>query len=99
MGREFLAEFGGRYLNSHNALLPSFPGVHGASDALGYGVKVTGATLFVVDEGVDTGVFVAQSAVPVESDDTIESLAERIKTVERPQLVHYVGRLVREGSV
>lgn len=97
VGPHFLARFGGRYLNSHNALLPSFPGIHGPRDALEYGVKVTGATLFVVDEGVDTGAIVAQCTVPVEDDDTVESLTERIKEAERPQLVDYVGRMAREG--
>ncbi len=97
VGPAFLARFGGRYLNSHNALLPSFPGIHGPRDALEYGVKVSGATLFVVDAGVDTGAIVGQVCVPVEQDDTVESLTDRIKAVERPQLVDLVGRMVREG--
>lgn len=97
VGPAFLARFGGRYVNSHNALLPSFPGVHGPRDALAYGVKVAGATLFVVDAGVDTGAIVGQVAVPVEDDDTVDTLTERIKQAERPQLVDLVGRMVREG--
>ncbi|MDF8263110.1 phosphoribosylglycinamide formyltransferase [Luteipulveratus flavus] len=97
VGPAFLARFAGRYLNSHNALLPAFPGIHGPRDALDYGVKVAGATLFVVDEGVDTGVIVAQCVVPVEDDDDVEALTERIKQAERPQLVEYVGRMAREG--
>jgi len=97
VGAGFLARFGGRYVNSHNALLPAFPGMHGPRDALAYGVKVTGATLFVVDEGVDTGAIVAQCVVPVDADDTVDSLTERIKEAERPQLVDVVGRMVREG--
>lgn len=97
VGPDFLARFGGRYLNSHNALLPAFPGIHGPADALAYGVKVTGATLFVVDEGVDTGVIVAQCVVPVENGDDVDTLTERIKQAERPQLVEYVGRMAREG--
>ncbi|WP_265447945.1 phosphoribosylglycinamide formyltransferase [Flexivirga meconopsidis] len=97
VGESFLERFGGRYLNSHNALLPSFPGIHGPRDALDYGVKVTGATLFVVDAGVDTGAIVAQCVVPVEDDDTVDTLTERIKQAERPQLVDWVGRLAREG--
>lgn len=96
-GDAFLAEFGGRYLNTHNSLLPAFPGIHGPRDALEYGVKVAGATLFVVDAGVDTGVIVAQIAVPVLEDDTVDSLTERIKGAERLQLVNWVGRLAREG--
>ena len=97
VGAGFLAAFGDRYVNTHNALLPSFPGIHGPRDALAYGVKVTGATLFFVDGGVDTGPIVAQVAVPVADDDTEETLTERIKQVERRQLVDSVGRLVREG--
>ncbi|GIL27608.1 phosphoribosylglycinamide formyltransferase [Actinocatenispora comari] len=97
VGPAFLAAFGGRYLNTHNALLPAFPGIHGPRDALAYGVKLAGATLFLVDEGVDTGAIIAQVAVPVLDDDTEDTLSERIKQAERPQLVEYVGRMVREG--
>lgn len=96
-GEAFLERFGGRYLNTHPALLPSFPGMHGAADALEYGVKVTGATLFVVDAGVDTGPIVAQTAVAVEEDDTVATLHERIKVAERRMLVDSVGRMAREG--
>ncbi len=71
--------FAGRVVNTHPALCPAFPGTNGPGDALAYGVKVTGATLFVVDDGVDTGPIVAQTAVPVEDDDDVESLHERIK--------------------
>src|SRR5699024_3932513 len=95
VGAQFLAEFGGRFLNTHNTLLPAFPGIHGPKDVLEYGVKLTGATLFIVDAGVDTGVIVAQVAVPVEDDDTVESLTERIKVAERAQLVDVVGRMCR----
>ncbi|GIM92764.1 phosphoribosylglycinamide formyltransferase [Paractinoplanes toevensis] len=97
VGARFLAAFGDRYINTHNALLPSFPGIHGPRDALAYGVKLAGATLFFVDAGVDTGPIVAQVSVPVLDDDTEETLTERIKVAERAQLVDYVGRLVREG--
>ncbi|KIR63084.1 MULTISPECIES: phosphoribosylglycinamide formyltransferase [Micromonospora] len=97
VGPEFLAAFGDRYLNTHNTLLPAFPGIHGPRDALAYGVKITGATLFFVDAGMDTGPIVAQVAVPVCDDDDEETLTERIKSAERRQLVEQVGRLVREG--
>ncbi|WP_350278674.1 phosphoribosylglycinamide formyltransferase [Kribbella sp. HUAS MG21] len=97
VGEDFLESFGDRYINTHNALLPAFPGIHGPRDALEYGVKVAGATLFFVDGGVDTGPIIAQVVVPVEDDDTEETLTERIKEVERRQLVEWVGRLVREG--
>jgi phosphoribosylglycinamide formyltransferase-1 len=96
-GEAFLDRFGGRYVNTHPALCPSFPGMHGARDALAYGVKVTGATLFVVDGGIDTGPIVAQVPVPVVDGDTEESLHERIKTAERSLLVDCVGRMCRHG--
>jgi phosphoribosylglycinamide formyltransferase-1 len=97
VGARFLAAFGDRYLNTHNSLLPAFPGIHGPRDALAYGVKVAGATLFFVDAGVDTGPIIAQVAVPVLDTDTEETLTERIKEAERRQLVDSVGRLIRDG--
>lgn len=96
-GPAFLARFAGRFVNSHPALLPSFPGMHGVRDALEHGVRVTGCTLFVVDGGVDTGPVVAQIAVPVLDDDDESSLHERIKDAERAMLVDTVGRMLREG--
>ena len=96
-GEAFLAAYGGRYLNTHPALLPAFPGMHGAADALAHGVKVAGATLFVVDAGIDTGPIVAQTVVPVEDDDDEATLHERIKVAERAMLVASVGRMAREG--
>ncbi len=95
VGPAFLARFGGRTINTHPALLPSFPGIHGPRDALAHGVKVTGATLFLVDEGVDTGRILAQEPVRVLPDDTVESLHERIKIVERQLLVDTVNELSR----
>ena len=97
VGQAFLARFGGRCLNTHPALLPSFPGMHGVRDALGYGVKVSGCTVFLVDEGVDAGPVLAQAAVPVHDDDDEASLHERIKVAERALLVGTVGRMAREG--
>jgi phosphoribosylglycinamide formyltransferase 1 len=96
-GSAFLQRFEGRYINTHPALLPSFPGMHGARDALAYGVKVTGCTLFLVDKGVDSGAIVAQAAVPVEADDDEHTLHERIKGVERTLLFDTVGRMARDG--
>ncbi len=97
VGPAFLAEHAGRTLNTHPALCPAFPGVHGPAEALAYGSKVTGCTLFVVDEGVDTGPIVEQRAVRVEDDDTVETLHERIKSEERRMLVETLGRMAREG--
>ena len=96
-GEAFLEAFGGRCVNTHPALSPAFPGMHGPADALAYGVKVTGATLFLVDAGVDTGPIVAQVAVPVEEGDDEPTLHERIKVAEREMLVTCVGRMAREG--
>ena len=95
LATDFLERF--LTVNTHPALCPAFPGMHGPRDALAYGVKVTGATLFVVDGGVDTGPIVAQTAVPVADDDDVASLHERIKVAERAMLVESVGRIAREG--
>jgi phosphoribosylglycinamide formyltransferase-1 len=97
IGAEFLAGFDGRCLNSHPALSPSFPGAHAVRDALAYGVQVTGATIFLVDAGVDTGAIVAQQAVKVCATDDETTLHERIKTCERTMLVDVVGRMCRDG--
>jgi phosphoribosylglycinamide formyltransferase 1 len=97
VGPAFLLEQAGRTLNTHPALSPSFPGMHGPAEALEYGVKVTGCTLFVVDGGVDTGPIVDQRAVRVHDDDTAETLHERIKVEERRMLVESVGRMARRG--
>jgi phosphoribosylglycinamide formyltransferase-1 len=96
-GKAFLERFGGIAVNTHPALCPAFPGMHAPRDALEYGVKVSGCTLFVVDSDVDAGPIVAQVAVPVGDDDNPESLHERIKVSEREMLVDTVGRMVREG--
>ncbi|MFC4910639.1 phosphoribosylglycinamide formyltransferase [Actinomadura gamaensis] len=97
LGPAFLARFGGRTVNTHPALLPSFPGAHAVRDALAYGVKLTGCTVHFVDEGVDTGPVIAQEAVQVRRHDDEDSLHERIKQVERRLLVDVVGRLARDG--
>ncbi|MEU0191411.1 phosphoribosylglycinamide formyltransferase [Streptomyces afghaniensis] len=97
VGKEFLARFGGRFVNTHPALLPSFPGAHGVRDALAYGAKVTGCTVHFVDDGVDTGPIIAQGVVEVRDEDDESALHERIKEVERRLLVEVVGRLARNG--
>ncbi len=97
LGAPSLREFGGRIVNTHPALLPAYPGAHGVRDALAGGAKVTGCTVMLVDEGVDTGPIVAQAAVEVWDDDTESTLHARIKTVERGLVAATVGRLAREG--
>jgi phosphoribosylglycinamide formyltransferase-1 len=98
-GPAFLARFGGRIINTHPALLPSFPGAHGVRDALAYGVRVTGSTVHLVDEGVDTGPILAQEAVPVLPDDDEGTLHERIKVVERRLLAEVVAAVAVRGIV
>lgn len=95
---EFVAAFRWRILNIHPALLPAFPGLHAQRQALAYGVKVSGATVHFVDEGVDTGPIVLQAAVPVEEDDTEETLAARI-LVEEHRLYPEAIRLYAEGRL
>ena len=97
VGKPFLAAFGGRCVNTHPALLPSFPGAHGVRDALVHGVKVAGCTVLLVDDGVDAGPIVAQACVPVADDDDEATLHERIKVAERALLVGTVGAMVRGG--
>jgi phosphoribosylglycinamide formyltransferase-1 len=97
LGPAFLGEFGGRVINTHPALLPAFPGMHAVRDALAYGVRVTGCTVFIVDPGTDTGPVIAQAAVTVHDDDDEAALHERIKVTERALLVETVGRMVRDG--
>lgn len=91
----FINAFEGRYVNTHPALLPSFPGAHGVRDAMAYGVKVTGCTVHFADAGVDTGPIIAQTPVAVLPEDTEESLHERIKVAERELLIQVLGELAR----
>ncbi|MCY0941690.1 MULTISPECIES: phosphoribosylglycinamide formyltransferase [Streptomyces] len=97
VGKAFIDRFGGRFVNTHPALLPSFPGAHGVRDALAYGAKVTGCTVHFVDSGVDTGPVIAQGVVEIRDEDDEAALHERIKEVERALLVDVVGRLARHG--
>ena len=97
VGPAFLARFGGRTINTHPALLPSFPGMHAVRDALAHGVTVTGATIFAVDAGVDSGRIIAQEPVRVLPGDDVGTLHERIKIVERQLLVDTVNELSRRN--
>ena len=94
VGPAVLEAFGGRLINTHPALLPAFPGAHAVRDALAAGATVTGATVHVVDAGVDTGPVLAQREVPVRPGDDEAALHERIKAVERELLVETVAQLV-----
>jgi phosphoribosylglycinamide formyltransferase 1 len=99
LAKPIFDRFAGRILNTHPALLPAFPGWHAVADALEYGVKVTGCTVHVATEEVDAGPILAQEAVEVRPDDTVESLHERIKAVERRLYVETVRGIVERGSV
>lgn len=100
--REFLDAFPGQVINIHPALLPSFPGTHGARDALGYGVRISGATAHYVEEEMDSGPVIIQAAVPVNAGESAEDLQNRIHAAEYkiyPQAIQWIaqGRLRREG--
>jgi phosphoribosylglycinamide formyltransferase 1 len=97
LGPQFLSRFAGRIVNTHPALLPSFPGTHAVADALAYGVKVTGCSVHLVDAGTDTGPLLAQQPVPVLDDDDEETLHERIKVVERRLLADVLAELAKCG--
>ena len=94
VGPAVLDAFGGRLINTHPALLPAFPGAHAVRDALAAGVSTTGASVHVVDAGLDSGPVLAQREVPVLPGDDEPALHERIKDVERELLVHTVAHLV-----
>jgi phosphoribosylglycinamide formyltransferase-1 len=96
--QHFLDRFPDRYLNTHPALLPSFPGAHGVRDALAYGVKVTGCTVMIADAGVDTGPILAQAPVAVLPDDTEATLHERIKVEERRLLIETLAGLAASDA-
>ncbi|MBI2708540.1 MAG: phosphoribosylglycinamide formyltransferase [Actinobacteria bacterium] len=99
LGPSMHGVYGGRILNTHPALLPAFPGWHAVADALAYGVKVSGCTVHVAGLEVDTGPILAQEAVPVLPGDTVETLHERIKQVERRLYPRTIREIVERGSV
>jgi phosphoribosylglycinamide formyltransferase 1 len=98
LGRAFVRTWHGRLMNIHPSLLPAFPGLHPQRQALDAGARISGATVHFVDEGVDTGPIVLQSSVPVEADDTEETLAARI-LVEEHRLYPQAVRLFAEGRL
>lgn len=94
LGPSFVDAFPGRIINTHPALLPSFPGAHAVRDALTHGVTVTGCTVHLIDHGVDTGPILAQRAVDVLPEDDEATLHERIKVHERELLVQTLSQLI-----
>lgn len=92
LSQEFVRKFKNKILNIHPALLPSFKGTHGIKDAYRYGVKVTGVTVHFVDEDLDSGPIILQEAFPIDPDDSVEELEEKIHKVEHkiyPEAVKY----------
>ncbi len=98
LSEPFVEAFGSRAVNTHPALLPAFKGWHAVRDALAAGVKITGCTVHLVTEEVDSGEILAQEAVPVLADDTEATLHERIKAVERKLYPDVIERLVQEAN-
>ena len=98
LGPGVLGAYGGRILNVHPSLLPAFPGMQAVADALAYRVKVTGVTVFVVDDGVDTGPVVLQEAIEVRDDDDWDALEARVHEVEHRLLPEATAALV-EGRL
>ncbi|MCJ0536822.1 phosphoribosylglycinamide formyltransferase [Enterococcus cecorum] len=92
IGQTLLSHYSNRILNIHPSLLPSFPGLHGIKDAYEYGVKVTGVTVHLVDDGVDTGPIIAQEPVMILPEDTLESLEEKIHQTEH----HLYPKVLRD---
>lgn len=98
VGQEFVNRFTNRIINIHPSLLPAFPGLAAQQQALEYGVKVSGCTVHFVDLGMDTGPIIAQAAVPVEDDDTVDSLSARILQQEH-RLYPFVLDLLAKDKV
>lgn len=94
LGPRVLTELRGKIINTHPALLPKFPGAHAVADTLAAGEKVSGSTIHFVDEGVDTGQIITQKEVEILPSDTIQTLHERIKQVEKELLVQVVKQFV-----
>jgi phosphoribosylglycinamide formyltransferase 1 len=99
LAKPIFDRFGDHLINTHPALLPSFPGWHAVEEALAYGVKVTGCTVHVATEEVDAGPILAQEAVSVRPDDTVATLHERIKAVERRLYIQTIREILERGSV
>jgi phosphoribosylglycinamide formyltransferase-1 len=98
LGPDFIRAFSGRIMNVHPSLLPAFPGLAAQRQALAYGVRIAGATVHFVDEGVDTGPIIVQASVPVHPDDTEEALSARILQEEH-RLYPQAIRLFAEGRL
>jgi phosphoribosylglycinamide formyltransferase-1 len=99
IGRPLLDAFPNRILNIHPSLLPAFPGLDAQRQALEHGVRVTGATVHIVDAGLDAGPIVLQATVPVHDDDTVETLAARVLEQEHQLYPEAIGLVLQGGSI
>lgn len=99
LGQSIHDGFTGRILNTHPSLLPAFPGWHAVQDALNHGVKVTGCTVHIATLEVDAGPILAQQAVTIEPEDTVDTLHERIKMVERDLYIRTIQKVIDRGYV
>src|SRR5699024_9390090 len=99
LGASFVEAFSNRIINTHPALVPSFPGAYGVRDPPDHGVEPPGGTIHLVDTGVDTGPIITQYAVPIGDDDTEETVHERIKALEREELVRLLAHLAHSDLV
>ena len=97
IGSDLLDAFANRIVNLHPSLLPSFPGLHGIKDAFDYGVKMTGITIHYVDAGVDTGPIIEQVATEITTEDTLETLEEKIHRLEHETYPAVLAKLVEKG--
>jgi len=98
LGKTFLSEYKNRVINIHPALCPSFPGIHAQRQALNAGVWYTGCTVHIVNEGIDTGPIIAQSVVPIFSDDNEDKVIHRVQAKEH-KLFKTVIRAIAKGKV
>jgi len=96
MSASFVEEFADRILNIHPSLLPSFPGLDAQEQAIEHGVRISGCTVHLVDEGLDRGPIIVQRAVEVQDNDTAESLSARILVEEHKAYPEALNRLVSE---
>jgi phosphoribosylglycinamide formyltransferase 1 len=96
LGSTFVSHYPSRVLNIHPSLLPAFPGLNAPKQALDYGVKITGVTVHYVDEGMDTGPIISQQAVPIESEDTLESLTEKLHHVEHQLYPRTLAQVIKQ---
>ena len=96
IGKTLLEAYPKRIVNIHPSLLPSFPGLHGIEEAFHYGVKITGITIHYVDSGVDTGPIIFQTTTKIDTEDTLDTLTEKIHALEHEWYPKIISQIVKE---